>query len=226
MPVHQPPSLHCTACCDLSEFFRKKPTHFPPTSPDVGKRSSFLQHCQKKPSCHGKRVAIDWRKIARSTPSTWRRHRDDTPPKTNMSMENPPFEDVSISYCRWWFSNVMLVFRCVFTRKHLRKETMAKHGYHVISQLEFFLCSFIWRLILGINWKRKVSQPKRLTPKCLPKRCFRANHSPSAMDDLRHHQGSKSLFERQHRWVGGKLSFRAKDHQGPNVFFQLPSGKR
>ena len=34
------------------------------------------------------------------------------PPKTNMSTENPPLEDV-ISYWNWGYSNVMLVFRGV-----------------------------------------------------------------------------------------------------------------
>ena len=45
-----------------------------------------------------------------------------TPLKTNMAIENTPFEDV-FSYWKWWFSNVMLVFRGASRRDSTWKMT-------------------------------------------------------------------------------------------------------
>ena len=113
-------------------------------------------------------------------------------------------------------SNVMLVFRCVFTRKHLRKETMGKTWLSCDKPVgvSFYVFYLKADFLVQIGKERYPKQKG-----WHPKRCFRASHTfpPSAMErTASSREGSKSLFERQQQMGGGGEScfFRAKDHQG------------
>ena len=91
-----------------------------------------------------------------------------TPPRINMTMENPPFEDVFTTE-KWGFSNVMLVFRGVGPRSK-KLSVVLKFPFHG------FMCGIISRehrawiydlesrlhhnSDIGLSWPRKLIASK------------------------------------------------------------------
>jgi len=59
-----------------------------------------------------------------------------------MTMENPPFEDV-FPIEKWRFSNVMLVFRGVYTTNYMRIVKNQYQDPYTLNQSEEFLMEFL-----------------------------------------------------------------------------------
>ena len=139
-----------------------------------------------------------------------------------------------------YFRLQMVIFQChVSFQVCIHKKTFAQgnHGKTWLSCDKpvgvFSMCFYLKAAFFGINWKRKVSRypnQKGWHPNVCQKDVFEQailSH-PAPWSVLRHHvRAPKVSLRGSSKWgVGKAVFFRAKDHQGPNVFFQLMSGKR